>query len=195
MTHDRVRELFETRGISTVLVMGGSGAYFEAADRVIAMHEYHAEDVTEAAREIAREQPRTGPRETREPMRPARARVPDPGSLDPSRGRRAVKVDARGCDRIGFGSSEIDLRGLEQICDPSQARAIALALVRIREHAAESPTPLPEILDAIEAAIDTDGLESLDPFGSRGEHPGSLARPRRLEIAAALNRLRSLRLR
>ena len=49
MTHDRVRELFETRSVSTVMVMGGSGAYFEAADQVIAMHDYRAEDVTQAA--------------------------------------------------------------------------------------------------------------------------------------------------
>ncbi len=192
---DRVRELFETRGISTVLVMGGSGAYFETADRVIAMNDYRAEDVTEAAHAIAHAQPTARIPTASAPMRPAPARKPDPRSLDPSRGRRDVKVDARGCDRIAFGTSEIDLRGLEQLLDPSQARAIALALVRIRQHAQETPSNLSEILDAIESEIDAQGLETLDPFGSRGEHPGSLARPRRIEIAAALNRLRSLQLR
>ncbi len=193
---DRVRELFETRGISTVLVMGGSGAYFETADRVIAMNDYRAEDVTEAAHAIAHAQPTARvPTKAGTPIRPAPPRNPDPRSLDPSRGRRDVKVDARGCERIAFGTSEIDLRGLEQLFDPSQARAIALALVRIRQYAQESPLSLSEILDAIESAIDAEGLETLDPFGARGEHPGSLARPRRIEIAAALNRLRSLQLR
>ena len=193
---DRIRELFETRGISTVLVMGGSGAYFEAADRVIAMNDYRAEDVTEAAHAIAHAQPTARvPTEACAPIGPAAPRKPDPRSLDPSRGRRDVKVDARGCERIAFGTSEIDLRGLEQLFDPSQTRAIALALVRIRQHAQETPSSLSQILDAIDSAIDAQGLETLDPFGSRGEHPGSLARPRRIEIAAALNRLRSLQLR
>ena len=148
---DRVRELFETQGVSTVLVMGGSGAYFEAADRVIAMHDYRAHDVTEAAHAIARAQPTTRTPTAGEPMRPAPARKPDPRSLDPSRGRRDVKVDARGCERIAFGTSEIDLRGLEQIFDPSQTRAIALALVRIRQLAEKTPSSLSEILDAIES--------------------------------------------
>ena len=47
----------------------------------------------------------------------------------------------------------------------------------------------PELLDLVESRIDSEGLESVSAptFGDR-------ARPRRFEIAAALNRLRSLRI-
>ena len=57
------------------------------------------------------------------------------------------------------------------------------------------------VLDALDALFDEAGLDVLNPFHAEGErrrgesrHPGRLARPRRFEIAAAINRLRSLRM-
>ena len=51
------------------------------------------------------------------------------------------------------------------------------------------------MLDRLEAYLDEQGVDALDPF-RRGEgQPGAFARPRRFEIAAAVNRLRSLRIR
>ena len=52
---DRVRELYDALGVSTVLVMGGSGDYFEVADTVIEMHAYRPRDVTAEAKRVARE--------------------------------------------------------------------------------------------------------------------------------------------
>ena len=49
------------------------------------------------------------------------------------------------------------------------------------------------LLDRIDAALDEEGLDVLDPWQQPGTHPGCFARPRRFEIAAALNRLRALR--
>jgi len=49
------------------------------------------------------------------------------------------------------------------------------------------------VLDRLEATLAERGLEELTPYGRRGRHPGNLARPRRQEVAAALNRLRTLR--
>ncbi len=44
---DRVRELYEAYGVSTILVAGSSGEYFHKADMVIQMDEYHTYDITE----------------------------------------------------------------------------------------------------------------------------------------------------
>jgi hypothetical protein len=90
-------------------------------------------------------------------------------------------------------TDEIDLRAVEQILDASQTRAIGLALHRAAEQWMDGWRTVPEILDALDELLDREGLDALDPFGRRGEHPGALARPRRFEIAAALGRLRSLR--
>jgi hypothetical protein len=53
---------------------------------------------------------------------------------------------------------------------------------------------LRDVLEAIERFFDEEGLDGLDPFHRPGKHPGNLARPRIFEIAAAINRLRSLRM-
>ena len=42
-------------GVSCVLVIGGSGDYFEVADHVIAMDSFRALDLTEKSQEIARQ--------------------------------------------------------------------------------------------------------------------------------------------
>ncbi|MCP5060322.1 MAG: ABC-ATPase domain-containing protein [bacterium] len=185
---DRVRELYDVLGVSSVLVMGGSGDYFDVADTVIEMRDYLPRDVTAEAKHIAA-QHRDGmrQREAKAGIEPPRHRVPDRRSLDPSRGRRDVKVDARGKDALLFGTSEIDLRSVEQLVDPSQTRAIAQILVRAREEWMGPEITFANLLDRIETSLDEEGL---DPFSDR---PMNLARPRRFEVAAALNRLRTLR--
>ncbi len=192
---DRVRELYDALGVSTVLVMGGSGDYFEVSDTVLRLRDYHAEDATAEAHRVAAEHPTARRREVAEPLRPPPARVPLAEGFDASRGRREVKIDAPSRDAIRYGRQEIDLRGLEQLVDGSQTRAIGHALHLAACEWMDGETPLAAILDALERRFDAEGLDGLDPRHRPGRHPGAYARPRRFEIAGALNRLRSLRVR
>ena len=191
---DRVRELWERLGVSTLLVMGGCGDYFEVADTVIALRDYRPYDATDEARRIAAADGVRRRSEAPEPLRAPAPRRPRPESLDSRRGRREVKIDAAGTDALRYGREEIDLRGLEQLVDPSQTRAIGGALWLASQRWLDGETPLAEILDRLEAFLDEAGLDVLDPGHRPGEHPGRLARPRRYELAGALNRLRSLAL-
>jgi len=204
---DRVRALHDARGVSTVLVMGGSGDYFDVADRVVLMRDFSAHDATEAARAIARARPTGRSAEAAGPLGPVRARMPvaESFALGGGRGRRD-RVSAKSRELILFGRTPIDLRHLSQIADPSQTRAIALALrtaaARIMGDdaacAAGSAPSLAETLDSLERMLDAEGLDALadvDRFGERGQHPGALARPRRFEIASAINRYRGLQVR
>jgi predicted ABC-class ATPase len=43
---DRARQLADEHGVSSILVVGGSGDYFDVADHVIAMRDYAPADVT-----------------------------------------------------------------------------------------------------------------------------------------------------
>ncbi|RMH95193.1 MAG: ATPase, partial [Calditrichaeota bacterium] len=54
---------------------------------------------------------------------------------------------------------------------------------------------LKEVVMALERFFDEQGLDALDPFHRGERHPGNFARPRIFEIAAAINRLRTLRMR
>ena len=93
---DRVRQMYEEQGVSTVLVMGGAGDYFDVADTVISMVEYVPVDSTEEAREVARAYPtgREGARVGE--FAPSLMRRPVPGSLDPAKGRKSSYTRPRG---------------------------------------------------------------------------------------------------
>ncbi len=192
---ERVRELYDTWGVSTVLVMGGCGDYFDVADCVIAMREFRPVDVTDEARRIAASHG-TGRRiEARSPLKKCADRIPLAESFDPSRGRRDVKIDAKAIDLILYGDEAIDLRGVEQLVDPSQTRAVGNAIHFATRRFAKGGTTLREVIAQLESFFDDHGLDELDPFHRAEQHPGNLARPRGFEIAAAINRLRTLRMR
>ncbi len=191
---DRVRELFESFGLSTILVMGGSGDFFDVADAVIEMKAYRATDVTQRAREIAERFPIVSEHEERPPLTPPRERRPDPKSFDARRGRRDVKISSRDREEIVYGTTAIDLRNVEQLFDPSQTRAIAASMHLAVTRFMDPDRTLAGILDELDRFFDEEGLDALDPFHRPGRHPGKFARPRRFEIAAAINRMRTLRL-
>ena len=193
---ERVRELYERLGVSTVLVMGGCGDYFDVADHVIQMRDYIPEDATHRAREISQQLPGNRQIEKRDDLAPPRARIPMVRSIDAAQGRRDVKISARGRDELQYGRSQIELRGLEQLVDKSQTRAVGFAIyLATQDRLIDDDTPLTEVLDLLEETFDREGLDLLDPIGRDEHHPGDLARPRRHEIAATLNRLRSLAVR
>ncbi|HEY5659098.1 MAG TPA: ABC-ATPase domain-containing protein, partial [Myxococcota bacterium] len=192
---ERVRELYETAGVSTVLVMGGCGDYFDVADTVILMRDYRPADATQDAREVARRHTSARRSEAPAPLPPVTPRIPLAQSFDASRGRRDVKIDAKALDLILYGREPIDLRHVEQLVDPSQTRAVGDAIHLAAERFMDGSATLREVLDAVDALLDAQGLDVLDPFHRPERHPGNLARPRRFEIAAAINRLRSVRMR
>ena len=187
---DRVRQLWEEKHISSVLVVGGAGDYLEVADTVIQMDEYRPQDVTQRAREVAREVPqKISDPQAPGPWLASRPRRPDPHSLDPSRGRKQERVRSVKTRTIEFGSEEIDVSLLYQLVDAAQCRMIGDVLLQCARGLCDGKKTVPELLDRIDAEIEKDGLDAVidRDFGDR-------ARARRFEIAAALNRLRSLRL-
>ncbi|MBM3321418.1 MAG: ABC-ATPase domain-containing protein [Candidatus Eisenbacteria bacterium] len=185
---DKVRILYEEKGVSTILVAGGSGDYFDVADTVIWMNDYLPVDATADAKAIAARH--RGERMSEEESRfgNVAARVPLPESIDPSRGRREVSIRVRGRRAVQFGKETLDLSAVSQIVDASQTRAIAEAILYARGKWMNGRRSLKEILDALEAELAESGLDALS-----ARRAGDLAAFRPLELAAALNRLRSLR--
>ncbi|MCP5043012.1 MAG: ABC-ATPase domain-containing protein, partial [bacterium] len=189
---DRVAELYTALGVSTVLVMGGCGDYFEAADQVIMLRDYVPHDATSDAKKIAQANPGQRQREVRDVLTAPKPRVPIAESFDASRGKRAVKIDARSVDELGYGRQDVDLRAVAQLVDTSQTRAVGFAIHLASQEMMRGRATLFQVLDELESLFDREGLDALDPYGRSEEHPGNFARPRRYEIAAAINRLRTL---
>lgn len=186
---DKVRQLYADYGISTVLVMGGSGDYFDVADTVIALNEYCPDDVTESARAIAMAHPTARQAEGGTEFGELPPRVVVPRSLDPRQGQRAVHLKARTTDEIRFGSHDIDLSAVEQLVETGQLKAMAAAMVYAQQHYFDGQRSLSVALDAVMADIATYGLDCLSDRLT-GEFVGF----RKLELAAALNRLRTLKI-
>src|SRR6476661_109039 len=184
---DKVKLLYADCGVSTILVMGGSGDYFDVADTVIAMKNFQADNVTEKAKEIAIKYSISRAAEGGENFGEITQRVPIPASLDPSMGRRDVRVKVRDVDELAFGTEEIDLGAIEQIVDSGQLRAIAAAMVYAKQQYMDGKRTLSEIIDLVMADIDAQGMDILSPFPE-----GDFAMFRRFELAAVINRLRSL---
>lgn len=173
---DRIRSLWEDRGVSTILALGGSGEYLAAADVVIAMDNYRAEDVTARARTIVSHSPVHRHQEFPGPFP---AVTPRRVSRMPAAGRIALKGDA-----LVFGNESVSLSHLDQLVDPSQSRAIAALLSRVGETPVAG-APLPDLLKQVLARLADAG------FGWLGT--GDYAEPRLYELAAVLNRLGGFR--
>lgn len=184
---DKVQQLYQDHGVSTVLVMGGSGDYFEAADTVIAMDTYCPKDVTDAASSIAQADATGRQMEGGTAFGPITPRVISPEGLDPRKGKRSVSLGVALPRRIQFGVHTIDLSAAEQIVEPGQLKAISAAILYARQHYLDGVKPLPSILDGVMADLQSGSLSCLEEFWM-----GELSAFRRLELAAALNRFRLL---
>lgn len=95
-------------------------------------------------------------------------------------------------EAIQFGRESIDLDYVEQLVDPSQSEAIAdMLLYATKRGYFDNRSTLGQVLDRIYRDISAQGLDAISPFPA-GRHPGDYALPRPQEVAAAINRLRTL---
>ncbi|MFQ5901211.1 MAG: ABC-ATPase domain-containing protein [Thermodesulfobacteriota bacterium] len=188
---DRVHHLYSDHGISTILVMGGAGDYFDVADKVIAMTEYKPNDVTEEAKGVAQTYPTGRLEEGGKEFGIITERISLPESLDPRKGRKEVHLKAHGLKTLLFGQEEIDLSYVEQITEDGQVKAIGCAMLHARKRYMDGKSTLREILEKVEQYMKEKGLDGISPL----PYPSDLVRFRPQEFAAAINRLRSLKIR
>ncbi|MCY6485286.1 ABC-ATPase domain-containing protein [Clostridium aestuarii] len=186
---NRVRSLYINKDVSTILVVGSSGDYFNVADTVIMMDEYKPIDVTKVAKQIADNKV-----------------LPevdlDSGEINMYCNRvvlnrsfpenyKGVKVKINGMHTILYNKITVDLKSVEQIVDISQTNAIGEIFKYIKNNVKDEEMTLTEIVDKVYKVINEKGL---DYISSKKGHPGRLALPRKHEIASALNRFRELRI-
>ena len=185
---ERVRELYEGYGVSTILVAGSSGAYFHVADTVIQMDRYVPRDITALAKAEAGNFPiRVDPPKPAAPL--CFDRRPQPSPSFSGGDRTKIKTLPR--EGVMVNKEVIDLRYVEQLVDSEQLTALGYCVVYALRNLLDGRRDLRRVADELEAAIDRGTLAAL--CGDRSGVPG-LARPRRQEILACLNRCRGLRI-
>lgn len=183
---DRVEEIFTLFGVSSLLVMGGSGDYFASAHCVIAMEEFRPRLVTGRAKQIARDSGHGNrKKETAFAFPPVAARWTDPEKLNFRRGKKDCVIRTRGLSALTMGAAEVDVRYVEQLAEEGQLEACGWILKRLRDSPTAGTDSNIEAVRKIFEEIDERGLEALTPFNN-----GLLALPRVHEAMAVLNRIR-----
>jgi predicted ABC-class ATPase len=185
----RARQMYEELGVSTVLVVGGAGDYFDVADTVIGMRAYVPQNLTAGAADIAARL-RTDRIHEGGPWSTLRPRYPDPSSIKTQKGRKPVSIKVQTPTRVLFGTEELDLAALEQLVEDAQVRAIAQAIAHAIGRHIDGRRTFRESLESLMVSIREDGLDAID-----ARQVGDHAEFRVYELAAALGRLRSLRVR
>lgn len=183
---DQIRPLYVDHGVSSILVMGGSGDYFEVADTVIAMSTYRPENVTEQAHAIAAQYPSDRICEAGHPIgtTPSRILKLNPAALEWK--GRPVKVKVHDLRHIILGKEAIDVSQVEQLVESGQLRAIAAAMLQLH-HQQPMDLNFATVVQEMLSKLATEGLSTLSSFPE-----GDFGSFRRFELAAALNRWRSL---
>jgi predicted ABC-class ATPase len=143
---DRAKSLYATNGISTILVLGGIGDYFDVSDVVIKMKRYKPLNVTKEAHEISSATSEKRLYEGTDHQISIKERVPTKDSIDPYNEYDKKSVYAAEVNRIHFGKSTIDLTDVEQLIELSQTRAIGAALCYITTYL-DGKTSLIKALD------------------------------------------------
>lgn len=183
---DRIRELYEKDGISTVLVAGSSGSYFHKADCILQMNQYEPVEITEFAKKEAERFPI--------PEVPAPKRT-EPGFMRRIRPDRSFREDGRmklktmGMDGISINHDTIDVRYVEQLVDPEQLTALAWLLKYAQCQIFDGKRTMREAVELLWEQMEHKGLASICGGGSL---PCGLALPRKQEIFACFNRYRRL---
>ncbi|MDH3981330.1 MAG: ABC-ATPase domain-containing protein, partial [Kiritimatiellaceae bacterium] len=185
----RARQMVDDLGIS--MVVAGSSLIAEfvpIADKILKIENFCITDITEEAKALDIVPSTPADNSVNLASMLSRSRWVMPSSIDPSIGREDLVVEVDGVDFLQFGRSIVELDAVRQIACEDQARAIGFVLYYAKLRYMDEGYPMREILDLVDRDLSNEGLNALVR-----DIRGDLARPRRYEVAAALNRLPAFR--
>lgn len=200
---ERARDLYERAGVSTILVAGSSGAFFYIADKILQMDCYRPVDITDHVKSLCKDHaaPRT---QAPDFMIPDFDRLLPPvnrtgrsngGRGYSGRGGRGGSGDSRhehmkvktfGRDSFSLDKETIDMRYVEQLADSEQTNALAHLLRYGLEQIIDGRKTVRQTVQVLSDILDKQGW---DPF-CNSYVPCGLAKPRKQEIFACINRFR-----
>lgn len=184
-----VGSLYKQKDISTIMVVGSSGDFFDVADSVIQLDNYEVKDVTKEAKNLSLGNitKRVNDRDIKIDI--VFNRVIKTGNIISN--DKGIKIKAIGLSVLSINREEIDLRAVEQVVDNEQLNAIGFIMKWAETNIMNKGLEFKEMVDNINFQIEQNGLISMDR--SKGGS-GSLAMPRKQEIMAAYNRYRKLKI-
>ena len=184
-----MKPLYDQKQISTILVVGSCGDFFDVADTVIQMDNYLVKDVTKIAKALSSGVIIKRINDKNLKLSFDFKRRVKKGTIE--YGPKGVKVKTIGLDTIVLNREEINLRAVEQIVDNEQLNAISTIMKWAEINLMDKNLTFEKMVDEILLEIDRKGLVSLEKIKGGS---GSLALPRKQEIMSAYNRYRKLKM-
>ena len=184
---DRVDELYQNFGISTILVAGSSGSYFHKADCVIQMNRYEPMDITDFAKEQAKQFSMSARERAAVSELKFQRKVKPDGKL---KGEQRIKLKTMGRDSICLNHEVIDVRYVEQLMDSEQLVMLGHLLKYAQTKVFDGKRTVQETVDLLVQMIEKQELENICGGSCL---PCNLAMPRKQEIFACINRYRKLK--
>ncbi len=189
---DRVNELHRAGGVSTILVIGGSGEYLCVADKIYMMEDYLIHDVTEKSKSICADHGVTAILPPHADWKQSRALYSDRFTSYPT-GCGSEKLAVSDMGFILIGDEQIDVRGLHDIVSPRQLDALGFLLRYLEVTNKENKIDLRRRIDELYEKMEEEGVDVLySAFFTTTER--FLDLPRKQELFALINRMRKIRL-
>ena len=181
---DRIEEIYKKFETSTIIVMGGSGDYFDSANCVIAMDSFLPKEVTQKAKQIVKDNPTERKIETRFSFPAIHQRFRDLTPLSFRRGNKECLIQTRQLTTLIIGKTEIDVRYVEHLIEEGQLEICGWIMKKVKDKQKRKSQQI-SIVRKILKDLESSGLNSITPYNN-----GKLALPRYQDLFAVMNRLR-----
>lgn len=187
---DRVNELYKTYGVSTILVIGGSGEYLSVADKIYMMEDYLIHDVTDKSKNICSSYNVTSVFPSSANWEQYRTLYSDRFSSYPE-GGGTEKLEVSDMGFVIIGDEKIDVRGLHDIVSPRQLDTLGFMLRYLEVSNNDIKIDIERKINDLYARIDEEGIDFLySSFFTTCER--FLDLPRKQELMALVNRMRKI---
>ena len=188
---DRIRQMFCETGTSTILVIGGSSEYLEIADNVILMEDFVAYNVTEETKLMCLSSREVAVYESLEPVTWYHNRKLYSKGFTPYPNEQvSEKFDVIEKEAIHIGDEKLDIRMLPGVTSHAQLNALAYLLRFIELKSTSETVDIEKAISEVYDQIEVNGLDSIYPNIFLTER--WLELPRKIELAAAINRMRTV---
>ena len=189
---DRVNELHKTHGVSTILVIGGSGEYLSVADKIYMMEDYLIHDVTDKSKNICSTYNVTSIFPSPANWQQCRTLYSDRFSSYPE-GSGTERLEVSDMGFVIIGDEKIDVRGLHDIVSPRQLDTLGFMLRYLEVSNNDRKIDIEKKVNDLYARIDEEGIDFLySSFFTTCER--FLDLPRKQELMALVNRMRRINL-
>ena len=187
---DRVNEIYKTHGVSTILVIGGSGEYLSVADKIYMMEDYLIHDVTEKSKNICDSYNVTAALPATANWQQCRTLYSERFSSYPE-GSGTEKLEVSDMGFIIIGDEKIDVRGLHDIVSHRQLNALGFMLRYLEVTNSDRKIDIEKKIHEMYLRIEDEGVDFLySSFFTTCSR--FLDLPRKQELMALINRMRRI---